>query len=406
MPPTVPAPTWRLWATASGVRGGSGAPRGCAGAARRLAHLPAPASPLRWGPAACGRKTSGPLPSRCAGRSRPPGSYGVSRPPRPSRRRGRPPALAPPSHRPGWAEDQPRPRPPSPPADPTAWRWPAAGGGCQLFTRRESAASQGLRRVGAGTPPGPRSRRTETAGSRRNQPRRPCYPRPHPRGCSLLRGVCLGARGSARHWATEMPRGAAGDEGAAWRARWERRWGARSERDPPIPSPPAPLLRGPFSPAVRLHRPLPRPAPWGLLPAESSPEQGRLVTNLNSNLAPLGRPWSLLDLVGSAPLCRASRATRHLMVAGVLLWPRAQLPPRCHHRALPLVRSYDRSHGDGMMRGGKRLLHKPGKPPGVDKHSGRKQTGIFAKMPPTRFHIHGVHRPPTKAQAVCRTVSR
>lgn len=133
MPPTVPAPAWRLWATDFGVRGGSAAPRGCAGAARlALAHLPALASPLRWGPGASGRNTSGPLPSRCAGRSRPPGSYGVSRPPRPSRRRGRPPALAPPPHRPGWAEDQPRPRPRAPLADPTAWRWPAAGGGCQV----------------------------------------------------------------------------------------------------------------------------------------------------------------------------------------------------------------------------------------------------------------------------------
>ncbi|KAF3828748.1 hypothetical protein GH733_004654 [Mirounga leonina] len=180
-------------------------------------------------------KISGCLPPRCAGRSRPPGSYGVAGPPRPSRRRGRPPARAPPPHRPGWAEDQPRPRPRPRPGT----RQPVGGAGQRPAagaTLHPPGVSSipGPRAPGSGDISGPRSCcRPETVVSQRNQPRRPCYLRPHPQGGPLLCGLHR------------------------------------------------PLPLGP---------PFPCRPPWGLLPAESNAEQGRPVTNLNSNPSPLGRP--------------------------------------------------------------------------------------------------------------------
>lgn len=159
-------------------------------------------------------KTSGWLPSRCAGRSRPPGSYE-------SRARPAPPAVGgarPPWLRPRTAPGGRRTSPRRAPAPAPGTRQPGGGGG------QRCAAGATLHPPGVSRIPGPRTRGFgDTSGARASQNRDGGFPAapalaslllsPAPRGCPLLRGVSFGAPGSTRRWATEMPRG------SSWRER-------------------------------------------------------------------------------------------------------------------------------------------------------------------------------------------
>nr|XP_025723335.1 basic salivary proline-rich protein 1-like [Callorhinus ursinus] len=172
VPSTVPAPARRLWATDLGSPEGVTRPED---ARERLTVLwltcpPWPRLCAGVPPPGAG-KIFGWLPSRCAGRSRPAGSYGAASPPRPSRRRGRPPAPAPPPYRPGWAEDQPRQRPRPRPET----RQPVGGGG----QRPEAGAT--LHPPGVSSIPEPRARGSgDISGAQelpvRDGPPFPCRP--------------------------------------------------------------------------------------------------------------------------------------------------------------------------------------------------------------------------------------
>lgn len=293
MPPTVPAPA-RL--QTSGSAEAVARPED---AQERLTALwltcpPRPRLCAGVPPPGAG-KTSGWLPSRCAGRSRPPGSYE-------SRARPAPPAVGgarPPWLRPRTAPGGRRTSPSRAPAPAPGTRQPGGGGG------QRCAVGATLHPPGVSRNPWPRTRGFgDTSGARESQNQdggflaEPALASlllsPAPRGCLLPRGVSFGAPGSTRGWATEMPRRSSWRERERGGGRAGYRAGARGLNGA-FRSPPSPAAAQTLLPS------LPRRAPRELLPAESSAEQGRPVSNLNSNSAPLGRPLSLLYLEGSKP---------------------------------------------------------------------------------------------------------
>lgn len=70
------------------------------------------------------------------------------------------------------------------------------------------------------------------------------------------RRLFWGAREHSALGHRDAPREQLAGEGAGWRARWVRRWGARAERGlPTLPTPPVRLPRGPFSPVSLVGRP-------------------------------------------------------------------------------------------------------------------------------------------------------